>query len=404
MSVLTAVYTGLSGMEAYQQGLEIISNNVANLDTSGFKQTEPLFEDLEVETGTGGFPGNPGTPTTGGGVAVDSNQVSFAQGDEQQTGDPLDAAINGMGFFVVNLNGTTYYTRAGNFQLNSSGNLVETTTGANVMVSTSTSASGTFNINAYESYPPTQTSTVQLSGDLAPTGQTASYVLPNITVVDGSGGGEVLSASFTQSTSNPLEWTVQVLDAKSNVIGTGTLTFNADGTPANATPIKVTVTPTDAKAFTFNLGFGAAGSYAGVTSLQSSGTSQLQVLSQDGVQFGSLTGTSFGSDGTLTLMYSNGQTKTPAKLLLAQFDAPEQLTPVANGMFSAAQTVKPIIGAPLTGSFGSIVGGEVEMSNVDLSQEFTELIVIQRGYQGSAQITSVANDMMQQLLTMDNSR
>ena len=403
MSVLTSVYTGMSGMEAYQQGLEVIGNNVANLNTAGFKFTEPLFDDVETDTGTGGFTGSPGTPTTGGGVSVDDSHVSFSQGNEEATGDPLDAAVNGLGFFMVNLNGSTYYTRAGAFQLNSSGDLVETTTGAKVLVSTSSAANGTFNINAYNSYPPKATTTIQLSGNLARTSQTTSYSLPGISVVDSAGGTETLQASFTQSTTNPLSWTVQVNDANSKSVGSGTILFDADGTPDTSnTPIALTVTPTGLPAFTVNLEIGSAGSFTGVTSLNTAASSQLQVASQDGVQLGSLTGTSFGNDGSLTLTYSNGKTLTPAKLLLAQFNAPQQLQALNNGMFAATSGATPIVGTPLSTNFGNIVGGEVEMSNVDLSQQFTELIIVQRGYQASSQITSIANDMMQQLLTMGN--
>jgi flagellar hook protein FlgE len=401
MSVLSAVYTGMSGMEAYQQGLEVIGNNVANLNTTGFKFTEPLFEDVATDTGTGGFTGSPGTPTDGGGVTVDDTHVSFSQGDEEPTGDPLDAAVNGLGFFVVNLNGSTYYTRSGTFQFDSSGNLVETTTGAKVMVSTASSAGGTFNINGYNSYPPTQTTTIQLSGNLARTGQTTPYQLTAIPVVDSAGGSETLQASFTQSTTNPLSWTVQVTDTSGASVGSGTVLFDADGTPdASNTPIQLTVTPTGLPAFKVNLEMGTAGSYSGVTSLNTAATSQLQVASQDGVQLGSLTATSFGNDGSLTLTYSNGKTLAPAKLLLAQFNAPQQLQELDDGMFAATGGTTPLLGAPESTNFGNIVGGEVEASNVDLSQQFTELIVIQRGYQASSQITSIANDMMQQLLIM----
>ena len=401
MTVLTSLYTGMSGMEAYQQGLAVIGNNTANLNTAGFKFTEPVFEDVAAGTGTGGFTGSPDSSGTGGGVQVDDTHVSFSQGNEEPTGDPLDAAINGLGFFMVDLNGTTYYTRNGAFQLDASGNLVETTTGAKVLVSTSTSANGPFNINAYNSYPPTATTTIQLTGNLARTGQTTSYNLPGITVVDGAGGTETLQASFTQSTTNPLSWTVQVNDASGNSVGSGTILFDADGTPdASNTPIKLQVTPKGLPAFTVNLEFGTAGSFSGVTSLNTAATSQLQMASQDGVQLGSLTGTSFGNDGSLTLTYSNGKTLTPAKLLLAQFNAPQQLHELSQGLFAAASGTTPLVGTPESTNFGNIVGGEIEMSNVDLSQQFTELIVIQRGYQASSQITSIANDMMQQLLTM----
>jgi flagellar hook protein FlgE len=405
MSVLSAIYTGMSGMEAYQQGLQVIGNNVANLNTAGFKFTEPLFDDISTKTGTGGFADDPGTATTGGGVSVDTSHVSFSQGDEEATGDPLDAAVNGLGFFVLNLNGTTYYTRAGAFQFDQSGNLVETTTGAKVMVSTSTSANGSFNINSYNAYPPSATTTVDLAGNLARTGQTTPYNLSGITVVDSAGGTETLQAAFTQSTTNPLSWTVQVTDANKNTVGSGTILFDANGSPdASNTPIQLTVTPTGLPAFKVNLSIGSSGSFTGVTSLSTSAGSNLQVTSQDGVQLGSLTGESFGSDGTLTLAYSNGKTLTPAKLLLAQFNAPQELQQLQNGLFSATQGTNPLLGTPLTSNYGSVVGGEIEASNVDLSQQFTQLIIIQRGYQASSQITSIANDMMQQLLTMGDSR
>jgi flagellar hook protein FlgE len=403
MSVLTSLYAGMSGMEAYQQGLAVIGNNTANLNTAGFKFTEPVFEDVATDSGTSGFPGSPGTPTTGGGVQIDSTHVSFSQGNEESTGDPLDAAINGLGFFMVDLNGSTYYTRSGAFQLDSSGDLVQTTTGAKVLVSTSTSANGTFNVNAYNSYPPKATTTIQLSGNLARTGQTTSYNLPGITVVDGAGGTETLQASFTQSTTNPLSWTIQVNDSTGTSVGSGTILFNADGSPdASNTPIQLSVTPSGLPAFTVNLEIGTAGSFSGVTSLNTAASSQLQVASQDGVQLGSLTGTSFANDGSLTLTYSNGKTLTPAKLLLAQFNAPQQLQELSQGLFAATSGATPLVGTPQSTNFGNIVGGEIEMSNVDLSQQFTELIVIQRGYQASSQITSIANDMMQQLLTMGN--
>ena len=231
MSVLTSLYAGMSGMEAYQQGLAVIGNNTANLNTAGFKFTEPVFEDVATGSGTGGFTGSPGAPSAGGGVQVDDSHVSFSQGNEEATGDPLDAAINGLGFFMVDLNGTTYYTRAGSFQFDANGDLEQTTTGAKVLVSTSTSANGTFNINAYNSYPPKATTTIQLSGNLARTGQTTSYSLPGITVIDSAGGSETLQASFTQSTTNPLSWTVQVTDANGNSVGSGTILFDADGSP-----------------------------------------------------------------------------------------------------------------------------------------------------------------------------
>lgn len=404
--MLSAIYTALSGMTAYEQGLNVIGNNVANLDTVGYKMTEPLFTSVAPDTESGAMLGSPGSQSGGGGVALNQSRVSFAEGQDQSTGNPLDAAVNGLGFFMVqDGNGGYLYTRAGQFQFDQNGNLVETSTGDKVVVSTASSSIGSFNIDSFRSYPPKATTTVDLSGNLASSGQTTPYVLSNITVVDGSGGTENLQATFTQSTTNPLQWTVQVTNASNNVLGTGTLTFNADGTPASSnTPVAVTVTPPNMPSFNVNFDFGTAGSFSGVTSLGSTASSQLQVLNQDGVPLGTLTGTAFGSDGSITLTYSNGQTLKPAQLLLAQFDAPQQLQATNNGLYAANEGTLPTLGTPLSSNFGSILGGQVEMSNVDLSQQFTDLIVIERGYQASSEINSAANTMLQQLLTMDSGR
>lgn len=401
--MLGALYTAQSGMTAFETGLTIIGNNVSNLNTPGYKATEPIFSDVEVQTQEGAILGSEGSPTEGAGVTVQDSDASFAQGQFQQTGNPLDAGINGEGFFVVDQNGSYVYTRDGQFQVDSNGDLVDTANGAKVMVSTTSSAIGSFNVNSYLTYPPKATTTVNLSGNLARSGQTGPYTLPNITVDDSSGGTETLSAVFTQSTTNPLQWSVTINNANNTSVGSGTLTFGSDGTPAAGTAtIPVTVTPTNGAAFTVNFAFGTTGSFAGVTSISGESSSQLQVQSQDGIALGVLTQTTFDSSGNVTLTYSNSQTLTPAKLLLAQFEAPQQLEALGSGMYAAVGGAKPTLGTPSTTNFGSIEAGQIEMSNVDLTQQLTDLIVIQRGYQASSQISQVANQMMQQLLQMES--
>jgi flagellar hook protein FlgE len=401
--MLTAIYNALSGMSAFETGLTMVGNNVANLNTPGFKVTEPMFSDVEAETQTGATVGSEGSPTQGSGVTLRQNDQSFAQGQLSTTNNPLDAAISGEGFFVVQQNGAYQYTRDGQFQIDSNGYLVSAANGARVMVSTASSAIGDFNINSYLSYAPKATQNVYLSGNLAQSGQTGPYTLPGITVNDGSGGTETLSATFTQSTTNPLQWSVTVNDAKNNQVGSGTVTFGSDGTPATGSnTIALQVTPPNLPAFTVTLNFGTSGSYSGVTSIANNATSQLQVQRQDGIAKGVLTQTSFDPGGNVTLTYSNGQTLTPAKLLLAQFQAPQQLQALGGGMYAATSGMKPQVGNPLTSSFGSIEGGELEMSNVDLTQQLTELILLQRGFQASSQVSSAANELMQQLITMVN--
>jgi len=130
------------------------------------------------------------------------------------------------------------------------------------------------------------------------------------------------------------------------------------------------------------------------------GGSSVQLLKQDGIQLGSLTGTSFDDHGRITLTYSNGQTKTPATLLLARIDEQQQLTPIGSGLFTAQTSTQPQFAPAQTAGLGRVVGGEIEQSNVDLTQQFSDLIIIQRGYQASSQTTSVANEMIQTLLQM----
>ena len=399
--MLGALYTSQSGMTAFETGLTIIGNNVSNLNTPGYKATEPIFSDVEVQTQTGATIGSQGSPTEGAGVTVKDSDASFAQGQFQQTGNPLDAGVNGLGFFIIQRNGADIYTRDGQFQIDSSGDLVDTANGAKVMVSTSSSAIGSFNVNSYLTYPPKATTTVNLSGNLARSGQTGPYTLSNITVNDSSGGTETLSAVFTQSTTNPLQWSVTVNNSQNTSVGSGTVTFGNDGTPAASTAnVPVTVTPTNGSAFTVNFAFGTSGSFSGMTSIAGQTSSQLQEQSQDGTALGVLTGTTFDSSGNITLTYSNSKTQTPAKLLLAQFEAPQQLEALGSGMYAAVGGATPEVGTPSTTNFGSIEAGQVEMSNVDLTQQLTDLIVIQRGYQASSQVSQVANQMMQQLLQM----
>jgi flagellar hook protein FlgE len=152
------------------------------------------------------------------------------------------------------------------------------------------------------------------------------------------------------------------------------------------------------------LNFGATGSFAGVTTPAASAASQLQVLRQDGLQLGSLVRSEFDDKGQLKLTYSNGKTTEAGTLVLAQFDAPEQRRPLGSGMFAAAEGNTRLLGSALSSGIGRIVGNRLEMSNVELTQQFTDLIIMQRGYQASSQISSIANELIQTLLALDARR
>ncbi len=398
--MLGSIYIGMSGMTSYSRGLDLISNNVANLNTPGFKVGESVFGDLLYRNGSGAIDGSGGASIGGAGVSVDTSRQDFSEGQMQQTGNPLDAAVDGDGFFVLQRDDGLVFTRAGQFEFDKDGNLVEHTTQAKVLVSTASSAATTFNQSGYRVSPPKATTEVDLAGSLTQTG-TNTFDLTNIDVIDTSGAQQVLEAKFTRDDTDPLTWNVNVLSSDGTVLGSGTVAFSADGTPADGkNQLSVSVTPAGLPAFSVSFNIGTAGSFAGVTSLASSTQSTVSVTKQDGLTLGTLSQVSFDDRGRITLAYSNGQTLTPATLLLAQFSAPNELQSLGGSLFSTADSRDANMADPQSGGRGRIVGGSLEMSNVNLTQQFSDLIILQRGYQASSQMTSVANEMIQQLLAM----
>ncbi len=401
-----SIYTALAGMKAYSKGLDVISNNVANLNTPGFKVSDPVFREIvyrqiQADQGSGGE-----LRPQGAGVEADSAGINFTQGELRDTGNPLDVAIDGSGFFVLQQEGDAYrYTRAGQFTFDDKGALVERTTGEKVLLSTAESSVGTFDINAYRTHEPKATANVTLSGVLARTGTNATYELSSVTVYDKAGTAVSLRIRFTRNGSNPLRWTAEVMSAANTVVGTGTVLFNADGTPAqDGNSFTVAITATGGEPFDVAFNFGAAGTYAGVTSAPTSTTSSLQPQRQDGMTIGSLTATEFDEQGQLKLTYSNGQSKIVGKLVLAQFDNPEQLQVMGGGLFTLKAGMTQRLGGAMADGAGRIVGRRLEMANVDLTRQFTDLIILQRGYQASSQVSSITNELIQTLLAMESGR
>jgi len=398
--MLGSIYIGLSGMTAYSKGLDTVSNNVANLNTAGFKSSQPTFYDVLFRNNAGSIAGSGGAPTGGAGVEIDMGRQSFKQGELRDTGNPLDVAIDGDGFFVIERGDDWLFTRAGQFEFDKDGVLVERSTRAKALVTTATEGGTTFDLDGYRVFPPKATSEVTLTGTLARTG-TATYDLANIDVLDSGGGKQTLKAHFTRDATDSLKWTVEVSDASNKVLGRGVLQFNEDGTPVEGTgPITLEVAPEGQAPFSVAFKTGDSSSFLGITSVAGATQSQMSVSKRDGVQLGTLVGTSFDDRGQIILTYTNGEKLRPATLLIAQFTAPDQFRSLGSGLYSAFENQRPQLATAQTGGRGRVVGSKVEMSNVDLTQQFSDLIIIQRGFQASSQMTSVANEMIQQLLAM----
>ncbi|MBC7379714.1 MAG: flagellar hook-basal body complex protein [Burkholderiaceae bacterium] len=400
--MLESLYAGLTGLATFSKGLNNISGNVANLNTPGFKRSQALFEDL--------MPNPPDVPSQGGsgaglgnGVDIRGTTTIFTQGELRQTGNDLDAAVDGNGMFIVRQDGKTLYTRAGQFEIDKDGFLVERGTTARVAVLDGGSGLQDLNIQKDTVSPASATTSIKLDGNLSRQDADGLQVISGITAHDSSGASHTLKVSFTNV--DPFNWSFQVQDAAGKTVASGAVTFQADGSLAPETqPFSFSYTPAGGTAQTLSINLGTPGKFSGLTNFSSGTDSSAKLLSADGYASGGLTKTTIATDGSVVLTYANGQTVKRAQLALAWFGFQPKLSPVGGNMYEAGATDKPVIGGAQSSVFGKVTGGSIESSNVDLTQQFSELIIMQRGYQASSQVITTANDMIQQLLDTKSKR
>lgn len=401
--MLGSIFTGLTGLLGFSKGLDVLSNNIANLNTPGFKGTELAFRDLMYRYSVNG--GNDGDASqVGCGVDTPSTRTKFAQGELRSTGNALDAAIDGNGFFVLrDKDGKLYYSRSGQFEIDADGYLVDQASKNRVLALESGSLVeiqvGNLRANA-----PHATSNVTFTGNFS-TG-TSAFDVADVTIYDANGATQRLTIHFTNTASTTTgSWQVEVMDQgatdPSAVIASGQIRFQGNGSPLTGyNTVSFTYTPASAPASTITLDFGDPGTFTGTTSFSGGTTSDVSVASQDGYAVGALTTTTFDEDGNLKLTYANGQTVTSDQLAIAWFENLQKLELSGSGLFVNPGTEQPILGVANAGGMGKVIGGKIELSNVDLTAQFTDMVIIQRGYQASSQVTTVANEMIQQLMDM----
>jgi flagellar hook protein FlgE len=392
-----SVYTGLTGMMTFSQGLDVISNNVANLNTPGYKGNDLLFQDIFYRYGLSSDSGlNNPSSEIGNGVTGDRTVMREAQGEISETGNQTDVAIDGNGFFVLRDGDDTYYTRAGQFEVDDDDYLVARTNQARV-AGFEDGELVDINVSALGNNRPQATSEILLTNNLSTNG--VEHEITDVEVFDALGGSHLIDLKFTNDSG---VWQVEVIDDEENVIASGgEIRFQTDGSPEEGfNRFSFQLAPDDVPATEITLNFGEAGSFTGATSFAAGETSDLSVESQDGYTRGSLISMGFDRDGTLTVEYSNGKDSESTQLALAWFDDLQALRQLGGGLFLASEELEPMIDAPMQGVMGEIVEKSLELSNVDLTLEFTDLIIMQRGFQGSSQILTVSNEMIQQLLDM----
>lgn len=375
-----ALYNGLSGLFAFSQSLNTISNNISNMNTPGFRGSDAFFANL--------FDGN--------GAEIVGQGVRTQEGSIQQTGNPTDVAINGEGFFILkDGQGNLYYTRAGQFQFDNQGYLVDTVYGYRVQALDASGNLNDINLASLKTLPAQATTTVQMTGNLSPQSPTDSVT--GIQIYDAQGNAHTYSATFTNNTTTtPGSWTVSITDAQGNVVSNGEVRFGTDGTPQSGYNIMTLKLTFQGQTQNVTLNFGTPGALDGAT--QFSGTaSNLAAQVKDGHGVLPLTTEAFDQNGVLQLTYSDGEKNAGPQLALAYFPNEAGLEQLHGRLYVGNTTQQRQIGRPNQGIFGQISGGSLELSNVDLTQELANMIIIQRGFQASSQVLTVANSMLQQL-------
>ncbi|MFZ6646128.1 flagellar hook protein FlgE [Undibacterium sp. TJN25] len=391
--MLDTIFTGMSGLMGYSKGLQVIGNNLTNVNTPGFKGVNAEFGDMFAQQNQQGAAGGGSTAGMGTGLDTLATQINFQQGVLNQTGNPLDLAINGQGFFVLREGSDITYSRAGQFTFDKDGFLINgANNGQRVAGFDKVGQLADISLSSLQTNAAKASSSVKFTGNIS-SNATTDVTLGGISIFDPAGGTHTLSLVFHQGTPN--NWTVTATDETGTTVGTGSLQFSNGNPVVTANAIQLTYSPRGVSPFALSLDFSS-----NVTSSSNGNTSTIAIASIDGNATGALTGATFDSTGTLVATYSNGATAKGQHLAIASFKSDQSISEVSGNQFVSKNPTDANYGQASTGMYGTISAGKIEGSNVDLSQEFSNLIVMQRGYQASSQVVSTANDMIQTLLDM----
>lgn len=393
--MLDSLYVGMTGLEGFSKGLRVISNNVANLNTPGFKGSQQQFSDLFYQGGNGGTSSSNGSfPQYGTGLNALATTLNLKAGETRQTGGALDVSITGEGFLVAKNKdtGEVRYTRAGQLQFDKDGFLTTQDENQRVQGFAADGSLADVSLTGLRANPAKATANVVLQGNLSSTLTTST--LDNVKIIDAAGAEHVVKLVFKRTTAADKDWSVDVIDG-TTTLTTGSVSFADGKIVAGKDTVSFSFTPTGAAAMSVTVKLGSD-----VTSFASGSTSSLAVASQDGIAPGTLTNATFDVDGHLSLTYSNGQTVQGSQLALARFDSSESIESAGGNQFIAKDASLAHLGRANAGGLGKVTAGQLELSNVDLSVEFSDLIVMQRGYQAASRIVSTADEMLKELFDM----
>jgi flagellar hook protein FlgE len=420
--MFTSFSTALSALNATSTAIDVVGNNLANLNTPGFKTSQVLFRDLVTQSLGAGL----GETQVGFGTGQPLTVRQFTQGAVQTSSGLLDASIQGDGFFVLqDAAGNIQYTRAGNFQADKNGNML-TSTGASVQGWTTldpltgevdaNGPIGNIIVPVGSLKPPTPTTNFTMDLNLnssAAAGASSAFSTP-ITVYDSLGSAHVLTLKFEKTGAN--QWSYQVSMSGDEVSGgtagapfdisgaSGSLTFDSLGQltdPAAGTPITFSIAGLTDGAADMNVTWDPYTSGGAGRITQFGQPSAPSASSQNGSAAAQLVRVGLADGGRVLAQYSNGDQVVVGQVAMASIRNPDTLLAAGNNSFQlSARTATASIGLPGTGGRGQIVGGSIEASTVDIAEEFTNLIVYQRGYEANSRVVTAADQLSQSTINL----
>jgi len=424
MSITGNLYTGASGLASHADAMNVISDNIANVNTTGFKSSRGNFSDVLGSM----IAGKP----AGAGSRLSSTQIDFSQGSLIGTGNTTDMAIRGEGFFLASgiIDGveSTFFTRNGAFSIDADGNVVNGQ-GLRIQGNPTDDAGNLLNTISdlrvsTNSIPPNPTTSMSIVAtldasqaissqafDVNSPGATSDFAT-SITTYDSLGRSHELGVYFKRVAPTGTEaarWDYHIL-APADAITPGatgqveltpaaaSITFDTTGNLISNNTTSVTAAWDGAEPATIDLDFGSLADGVGKIST-SEMASNATFLTQDGFSSGDMAGLRVDEQGVMSGLFSNGQERVLGQIALSRFPNNDGLEKRGHGLYAATKNSgAPVVGVPQSGGRGSIISGSLEGSNVNLADEFVEMITIQRGFQSNSKTINTADDLLSTVL------
>ena len=405
-SLLSSLYTGVSGLSANSEAMGIIGDNISNVNTVGFKSSKAVFSDLFSTVLANGST----TRQLGRGSQLSGTLKEFSQGAFEASSNALDMALDGSGFFVVN-NGTgNQYTRAGQFRLNDNG-LVQTVTGQTLQGQRVTNGIVSSTVESIDlagvQSSPEATTSFTLGANLDASSSAAATFNSPISIYNSVGTQVTASIQFSK-VDGANSWTYNISTSEGTLTSgaSGTVSFDNSGnltSPVTDPSIVIDYSASASPALTQTLSWDLVNS-SGTTNGKLTGfaaASNNNSLVQDGFSTGTLVGLTTDSTGIISGLFNNGQTDKLFQVTLGDFLAPTGLQRAGANLFSeTADSGQVVLGTAGTGGFGGITGQSLELSNVDLAEQFVTMIQTQQAFQASARIITTADDLMTEAVNL----